>query len=45
MWISSEQRVTAYEGQTPVQTYPVSTGLPATPTPEGQFRIWVVPLR
>jgi len=43
-WIDvdlSEQRVTAYEGQTPVQTYLVSTGLPATPTPEGQFRIWV----
>ena len=43
-WINvdlSEQRVTAYEGQTPVKTYLVSTGLPATPTPEGQFRIWV----
>ncbi|MBN1247764.1 MAG: SH3 domain-containing protein, partial [Anaerolineae bacterium] len=37
-WIDvdlSEQRVTAYEGQTPVQSYLVSTGLPATPTPEG----------
>ncbi|MCJ7551386.1 MAG: L,D-transpeptidase family protein [Anaerolineae bacterium] len=43
-WIDvdlSEQRVTAYEGQTPVQSYLVSTGLPHTPTPEGQFRIWV----
>jgi hypothetical protein len=43
-WIDvdlSEQRVTAYEGQTPVQSYLVSTGLPATPTPVGQFRIWV----
>jgi len=43
-WIDvdlSEQRVTAYEGQTPVKTYLVSTGLPWTPTPEGQFRIWV----
>ncbi|MGC9346540.1 MAG: L,D-transpeptidase family protein [Anaerolineae bacterium] len=43
-WIDvdlSEQRVTAYEGQTPVKSYLVSTGLPSTPTPEGQFRIWV----
>jgi hypothetical protein len=43
-WIDvdlSEQRVTAYEGQTPVQSYLVSTGLPATPTPVGQFRIWI----
>jgi len=43
-WIDvdlSEQRLTAYEGQTPVQSYLVSTGLPATPTPEGQFRIWI----
>ncbi|MCU0522335.1 MAG: L,D-transpeptidase family protein [Anaerolineae bacterium] len=43
-WIDvdlSEQRVTAYEGQTPVKSYLVSTGLPGTPTPEGQFRIWV----
>lgn len=43
-WIDvdlSEQRVTAYEGQTPVQSYLVSTGLPQTPTPEGQFRIWI----
>lgn len=43
-WIDvslSEQRVTAYEGQTPLQSYLVSTGLPQTPTPVGQFRIWV----
>jgi hypothetical protein len=43
-WIDvdlSEQRVTAYEGQTPVKSYLVSTGLPGTPTPEGQFRIWI----
>ncbi len=43
-WIDvdlSEQRVTAYERQTPVQSYLVSTGLPATPTPVGQFRIWI----
>ena len=43
-WIDvdlSEQRGTAYEGQVPVQSYLVSTGLPATPTIEGQFRIWV----
>jgi LysM repeat protein len=43
-WIDvdlSEQRVTAYEGQTPVRTTLVSTGLPRTPTPEGQFRIWI----
>jgi lipoprotein-anchoring transpeptidase ErfK/SrfK len=43
-WIDvdlSEQRVTAYEGQTPVRTTLASTGLPGTPTPEGQFRIWI----
>jgi hypothetical protein len=43
-WIDvdlSEQVLTAYEGNTPVRTVPVSTGLPATPTPVGQFRIWV----
>ncbi len=43
-WIDvdlSEQRLTAYEGQTPVQSYLVSTGLPGTPTPVGQFRIYV----
>ena len=43
-WIDvdlSAQQVTAYEGRTPVQNYLVSTGLPGTPTLEGQFRIWV----
>ena len=43
-WIDvdiSRQLLTAYEGRTPVRTTLVSTGLPATPTPVGQFRIWV----
>ena len=43
-WIDvdlSEQMLTAYERGTPVHTTLVSTGLPATPTPVGQFRIWV----
>ncbi|MBS3784504.1 MAG: L,D-transpeptidase family protein [Anaerolineae bacterium] len=43
-WIDvdiSEQRLTAYEGDVPVRTTLVSTGLPNTPTPLGQFRIWV----
>ena len=43
-WIDvdlSEQRLTAYEGETPVRTTLVSTGLPNTPTPVGQFRIWI----
>jgi lipoprotein-anchoring transpeptidase ErfK/SrfK len=43
-WIDvdlSEQRLTAYEGNTPVHSFLVSTGLPATPTPVGQFRIWI----
>jgi lipoprotein-anchoring transpeptidase ErfK/SrfK len=43
-WIDvdlSEQRLTAYEGTTPVKSYLVSTGLPATPTPMGQYRIWI----
>jgi LysM repeat protein len=42
-WIAvdiSEQRVTAYEGTTPVRTFIVSTGLPGTPTVTGSFRIW-----
>ncbi len=44
-WIDvdlSEQRLTAYEGQMPVRTTLISTGLPATPTPEGQYRIYVM---
>ena len=43
-WIDvdlSEQRLTAYRGTTPVQSYLVSTGLPQTPTPLGQYRIWI----
>jgi len=43
-WIDvdlSEQLLTAYEGSTPVHSFLVSTGLPATPTPMGQFRIWI----
>ena len=43
-WIDvdlSEQLLTAYEGHTPVHSYLISTGLPATPTPVGQFRIWI----
>ncbi|MFP4345261.1 MAG: L,D-transpeptidase family protein [Anaerolineales bacterium] len=43
-WIDidlSEQRLTAYENGEPVHSYPVSTGLPRTPTVEGQFRIWI----
>jgi LysM repeat protein len=43
-WIDvdlSAQRVTAYEGSTPVRSTLASTGLPATPTPTGQFKIYV----
>ncbi|MBN1259096.1 MAG: L,D-transpeptidase family protein [Anaerolineae bacterium] len=43
-WINvdlSEQRLTAYENGVAVNSYLVSTGLPGTPTPEGQFRIWI----
>lgn len=43
-WIDvdiSERRLTAYEASVPVRTTLVSTGLPATPTPIGQFRIWI----
>ena len=42
-WIDvnlSTQTLTAYEGSTPVYSALVSTGLPATPTVVGQFRIW-----
>lgn len=42
-WIDvdlSEQRVVAYEGTRPVQTFIVSTGLPGTPTVTGTFRMW-----
>ena len=43
-WIDvdlADQRLTAYEGSTLVRTTLVSTGLPGTPTPVGQFRIWI----
>ncbi|MGD2178875.1 MAG: LysM peptidoglycan-binding domain-containing protein [Anaerolineae bacterium] len=43
-WIDvnlSTQTLTAYEGNRPVHTVPVSTGLPRTPTPVGQFHIWI----
>ncbi len=42
-WIDvnlSTQTLTAYEDSTPVRSTLVSTGLPATPTPTGQFRIY-----
>ena len=43
-WIDiglSEQKLTAYENGVPVRSFLVSTGLPQTPTPTGQFRIWI----
>ena len=43
-WIDvdlTHQRLTAYEGQTVVRTTLVSTGLPHTPTPAGQYKIQV----
>jgi lipoprotein-anchoring transpeptidase ErfK/SrfK len=43
-WIDvdlSEQTLTAYENGVAVRTTLVSTGLPGTPTPTGQFRIWI----
>ncbi len=43
-WIDADlsaQRVTAYVGNTPVRSTLASTGLPATPTPTGQYRIYV----
>jgi lipoprotein-anchoring transpeptidase ErfK/SrfK len=43
-WIDvslTDQRVTAYESQTAVYTTLASTGLPNTPTPPGQYRIWI----
>ncbi len=43
-WIDvslSEQRLRAYENDEVVRTSLVSTGLPHTPTPPGQFRIWI----
>ena len=43
-WIDvdlTHQAITAYEGQTVVRTTLVSTGLSRTPTPIGQYRIWI----
>jgi len=43
-WIDIDlgaQRLTAYEGSTPVRSTLVSTGLPSTPTPTGQYRTYV----
>jgi LysM repeat protein len=43
-WIDvnlSAQRLTAYQGNTPVRSTLVSTGLPRTPTPTGQYRVYV----
>ena len=43
-WIDvnlSAQRVTAYQGNTPVRSTLASTGLPRTPTPTGRYRIYV----
>lgn len=42
-WIEvdlSEQKLKAWEGSTLYLETPVSTGLPKTPTPQGEFRIW-----
>jgi lipoprotein-anchoring transpeptidase ErfK/SrfK len=48
-WIDvnlSEQRVYAYEGNTIVNSFLVSTGLPDTPTVIGQYKIYVkVPIQ
>ena len=43
-WIDvnlSAQRLTAYQGNTPVRSTLASTGLPRTPTPTGRYRIYV----
>jgi lipoprotein-anchoring transpeptidase ErfK/SrfK len=43
-WIDvdlSDQTLVAYENGVAVRTTLVSTGLPGTPTPTGQFRIWI----
>ncbi len=43
-WIDvdlTRQRLTAYEGETPVREITVSTGLPRTPTVTGRFKIYV----
>lgn len=43
-WIEvdlSEQKLVAHEGDSIFIETPVSTGLPRTPTPTGEFRIWI----
>ncbi|MBN1954505.1 MAG: L,D-transpeptidase family protein [Anaerolineae bacterium] len=43
-WIDidlTQQTLTAYEGAAPVRTTLISSGTYRTPTPTGQFRIWV----
>lgn len=43
-WIDvdlTQQRVDAYEGETVVNSFTVSTGLPQTPTVTGTFSIWI----
>ena len=43
-WIDvnlATQTLTAFEGNRPVNTAVVSTGLPNTPTPVGQFHVWI----
>ncbi|MCP4542108.1 MAG: L,D-transpeptidase family protein [Chloroflexi bacterium] len=43
-WIDvdlTHQLLTAYEGQRLVRVTSVSTGLPHTPTPTGQYHIWI----
>ena len=43
-WIDvnlSAQQLTAYQGNTPVRSTLVSTGLPRTPTPTGRYRVYV----
>jgi lipoprotein-anchoring transpeptidase ErfK/SrfK len=37
----THQRLLAYQGETPVRTVTVSTGLPRTPTVTGRFQIYV----
>lgn len=43
-WIEidlSEQKLRAWEGNRQVMEYVISSGKSSTPTPEGEFRIWV----
>ena len=37
----SEQKLKAWDGNTLYMETPISSGLPGTPTPTGEFRIWV----